>query len=188
MADKNPLPSRRALLKGAVGVPLVFTVPSGRVWATSSLTCVAKNEQTASTLAEDMRVRGIVNEDNWLRVELPLLQVSAKSGSAWVPIGSFANYIEGFNGNFWGVSSSGSAYTGVETTVSVLTAKANPDQYNVVDTGNRVYAIVYSDASGALIGYGFGKFAGSPRSVSCAASYPVNLGRYRHFGRRVQRV
>lgn len=187
MPEQYPRTSRRALLKGAAGIPLVFTVPSGRVWATSSVTCVARNAMEATTLLVNKEVVAI--DDNWLRVALPLFEVTQKQGSAWTSISAtFSWFFEGFTGTYWGVGSSGGAYTGADTGIAVATVKGDASKYKAKGTGKTVYALAFADNDGNVVGYGFQKFAGSARSNSCATSYPVKTDKYQHMGRRVHRV
>lgn len=186
IAEKQ-VSARRAWIKGAAGIPLVFTVPSGRVWATSSVTCVGKNAKEASVVLVNKEVVAV--DDNWLRIQLSLFQVERKQGSAWTPISpTYSWFFEGFSGTYWGVVPSGGAYSGGDTGVSVAAVKGDTAKYRATDTGKKIYALAFADTDGNIVGYGFQQFAGSARSNSCASSYPVKTDRYQHMGRRIQRV
>jgi hypothetical protein len=165
---RDNLQVRRTLLKGALGAPAVFTLPTGAAMAAASLTCIEKAQEQAQASG----IQGLTTTpDQWVRAKLVVYEAipdkpGAVSSSTSGGIGATS---PGADANKIKVVTVDQMTTWYDLNGNKVAVK-NPKQ-----TGESVYALVdYSSPSNPQL-FPAQNPVTSPASTSCAASLALPI-------------
>ena len=153
---------RRSFVKGAMAAPFVLTVGPGTARAqASSIMCLkrdavrAAEERPASVMQ--------VDADDWMRVNLDLVQLSVWQGYTPTPIPG-KHFLGVDKSTYWRLDQAQfGAPTAAPTTYSIGNCTAT-------NLGERLFGLVYVDQTGQRTGYAFETNGGSAVTGSCWTS------------------
>jgi len=158
---------RRSFVKGSVAAPLVLTVgPAAARAQSSTLMCLARDEQRAKSGTPKPAAMIAVDADDWLRIQVDLFALNIWQGQE----------LKAVDGkHFLGVDKT--TYWRLDESVFGRPSAA-PTAYNTSNCtarklGERRFGLVYVDQRGGRTGYAFEKNGGNPVTASCWTSVAV---------------
>ena len=115
---------RRALIKAAGAVPVVFSLTNGSPAAAASLTCADKTKGASAPYVTS-------GTDGWVRVSVPQLEYISGNGNGT----HVAGYGFMYKGNYYTVNSNGSIISGKPNGTTQEQTVPNQNYYLLVDYG-----------------------------------------------------
>ena len=165
--------NRRQLLKGTLSAPVVMTVtPALGVARTTFMACV---DNSAVKPVSSIAPLASANPDDWLRIELDILEVSLPNGKGEVVVQP-GRYFAGFDR----ISMYRLADTRPESAPARLVREFNAGTPGVrTRVIEKRRALAYVDREGHVVGYAWQRRGGWQITASCYASVLGGVGKPR---------
>ena len=164
---------RRKLLKGTLAAPVVMTVtPALGAARTTFMACV---DNSAANPVSAIAPLSSAHEDEWLRVELDILEVTLPNGKGEM-VAQPGRYFAGFDK----ISMYKLADTRPESAPAILVREFNAGTMGMrTRVVEKRRALAYVDRQGNVIGYAWQRRGGWQITASCYASVLGGTGRAR---------